>query len=138
MNKKNINILIVDDEESILSSLKRVLEEKGYTVITKIKPEDAIEYLRSNIVHIALVDVTMPNIDGITALGMIKDISGLTQVIMMSAYAMTDRIIAALESGANDFLLKPFDNIDHLVSIIEESEKKLVRWQKVLGQVGAL
>ena len=138
MSKKNINILIIDDEESILTSLRRLLEGKGYTVNAYSNPEEALEFVRNNLVHIALVDITMPRVDGMSALGMIKDISGLTQIIMMSAYATTDRVIASLESGANDFLLKPFDSLDHVVSIVEESEKKLMRWQDVLKHLGAL
>ena len=138
MNMKNINVLIIDDEESILSSLRRLLEDKGYNVVTSSNPEEALEYIRNNIIHIALIDVTMPNIDGFSALNMIKDINSITQIIMMSAYATTDRVIAALESGANDFLIKPFNNLDHVVSIVEESEKKLLRWQGVLKQLGAI
>ncbi len=135
---KNINVLIIDDEESILSSLRRLLEDKGYNVVTNSNPAAAIEYMRNNIVHIALVDITMPNMDGLSALSMMKEVNGLTQIIMMSAYATTDRVIAALENGANDFLLKPFDNLEHVVSIVEESEKKLIRWQGVIKQLGAL
>ena len=138
MSNKNINVLIIDDEESILSSLRRLLEDKGYNVVTNSNPAAAIEYMRNNIVHIALVDVTMPNMDGLSALSMMKEVNGLTQIIMMSAYATTDRVIAALENGANDFLLKPFNNLEHVVSIVEESEKKLVRWQGVIKQLGAL
>jgi Response regulator containing CheY-like receiver, AAA-type ATPase, and DNA-binding domains len=138
MSNKNINVLIIDDEESILSSLRRLLEDKGYNVVTNTDPAAAIEYMRNNIVHIALIDITMPNLDGLSALSMIKDVNGITQIIMMSAYATTDRVIAALENGANDFLLKPFNNLEHVVSVVEESEKKLVRWQCVLKQLGAL
>ena len=138
MSNKNINVLIIDDEESILSSLRRLLEDKGYNVVTNSNPAAAIEYMRNNIVHIALVDITMPNMDGLSVLSMMKEVNGLTQIIMMSAYATTDRVIAALENGANDFLLKPFNNLEHVVSIVEESEKKLVRWQGVLKQLGAL
>ena len=135
---KNINVLIIDDEESILSSLRRLLEDKGYNIVTNSDPAAAIEYMRNNLVHIALIDITMPNLDGLSVLSMIKDVNSLTQIIMMSAYATTDRVIAALENGANDFLLKPFNNLEHVVSIVEESEKKLVRWQGVLKQLGAL
>ena len=135
---KNINVLIIDDEESILSSLRRLLEDKGYNVVTNSNPAAAIEYMRNNIVHIALVDITMPTIDGLSVLSMMKEVNGLTQIIMMSAYATTDRVIAALENGANDFLLKPFNNLEHVVSIVEESEKKLIRWQGVIKQLGAI
>ena len=138
MNKKNINVLILDDEESILSSLRRLLEDKGYNVVTYSDPAAAIEYMRNNLVHIALVDITMPTIDGLSALSMMKEVNSLTQIIMMSAYATTDRVIAALENGANDFLLKPFNNLEHVVSIVEESEKKLIRWQGVIRQLGAI
>ena len=138
MSNKNINVLILDDEESILSSLRRLLEDKGYNVVTNSNPAAAIEYMRNNIVHIALVDITMPNMDGLSVLSMMKEVNGLTQIIMMSAYATTDRVIAALENGANDFLLKPFNNLEHVVSIVEESEKKLIRWQGVIKQLGAL
>ena len=138
MSNKNINVLIIDDEESILSSLRRLLEDKGYNVVTNSNPAAAIEYMRNNIVHIALVDITMPNMDGLSALSMMKEVNGLTQIIMISAYATTDRVIAALENGANDFLLKPFNNLEHVVSIVEESEKKLIRWQGVIKQLGAL
>ena len=138
MSNKNINVLILDDEESILSSLRRLLEDKGYNVVTNTNPAAAIEYMRNNIVHIALVDITRPNMDGLSALSMMKEVNGLTQIIMMSAYATADRVIAALENGANDFLLKPFNNLEHVVSIVEESEKKLIRWQGVIKQLGAL
>jgi DNA-binding NtrC family response regulator len=138
MDRKKITVLILDDEKNILSSLKRILEACGYTVVTKDKPEDAIDYVRNNIVHIALLDILMPNMDGITVLNIIKEISGLTQVIMMSAYSTVDRIVSALENGANDFLLKPFDNIDAFIAIVESSENKLLRWQKILSETGAI
>jgi len=138
MAEKNLTILVLDDEENILASLKRILESKGYNVVTKNRPEDAINFVRNNVVHIALLDVLMPNMDGITVLNIVKEISGLTQVIMMSAYSTIDRIVSALENGANDFLLKPFDNIDHFLDIINESEKKLLRWQDILSQTGAI
>jgi len=138
MNKKNITILVLDDEENILNSLKRILETQGFTVVTKSKPEDAIDYVRNNVVHVALLDVLMPNMDGITVLNIIKEISGLTQVIMMSAYSTIDRIVSALENGANDFLLKPFENIDEFIGIVDQSVQKLERWKKVLSEVGAI
>ncbi len=138
MNKKNVTILILDDEENILSSLRRILETQGYTIVTKSKPEEAIDFVRNNVVHVALLDVLMPNMDGITVLNIIKEISGLTQVIMMSAYSTVDRIVSALENGANDFLLKPFENIDDFVKIVEKSINKLERWKKVLSETGAI
>ncbi len=138
MERSKITVLILDDEENILASLKRILETQGYNVITRSKPEEAIDYVRNHVVHIALLDVLMPNMDGITVLNIVKEISGLTQVIMMSAYSTIDRIVSALENGANDFLLKPFENIDEFVATIEKSADKLDRWKKVLSETGAI
>lgn len=133
---KNINILILDSDD--VSSLRGLLENKGYSVCVYSNLEEAVEYARNNLVHIAILDITMPRIDGNAALGKIKDSNGLTQIIATGAYATTDRVITAMENGANDFILKPFENLDHVVSIVEESEKKLKRWQTVLKHLGAL
>ncbi len=138
MNKKAIKILVVDDDESILSSISRALETEGYTVITENKPEKALDYVRNNIVHIALVDILMPKIDGITVLNVIRDVNGLSQVIMMSAYTTVDRIITALESSANDFIIKPFDSVDVVLKTVERAAAKLDRWKKVLKDTGAI
>jgi len=80
----------------------------------------------------------MPNMDGITTLNIMKEISGLTQIIMMSAYSTVDRIVSALESGANDFMIKPFDSSEHLVELVNKSVEKLERWQGVLKEAGAV
>ncbi|MFO7736332.1 MAG: response regulator [bacterium] len=138
MNKKAIKILVVDDDESILSSISRALKTEGYTVITENKPEKALDYVRNNIVHIALVDILMPKIDGITVLNVIRDVNGLSQVIMMSAYTTVDRIITALESSANDFIIKPFDSVDVVLKTVERAAAKLDRWKKVLKDTGAI
>lgn len=138
MNKKAIKILVVDDEESILSSISRALETEGYTVIAENKPEKALDYVRNNIVHIALIDILMPKIDGITVLNVIRDVNGLTQVIMMSAYTTVDRIITALENSANDFIIKPFESVDIVLKTVDRAASKLDRWKKVLKDTGAI
>ena len=138
MNKNNIKILVLDDEEQILASIKRLLMAEGYSVVTYNKPEDAINHIRNEVVHIALLDILLPNMDGITTLNIMKEISGLTQIIMMSAYSTVDRIVSALESWANDFMIKPFDSSEHLVELVNKSVEKLERWQGVLKEAGAV
>ena len=130
MNRKNLNILIVDKEDG---GLGRILEDKGYTVCVR-KPEEVQEFVKNNLVHIALIDVT----DGNQVFGTVREANGLTQMIAVSARATVENVIAAMENGANDFIFKPYMNMDNIVSIVEESEKKLVRWQTVLKNLGAL
>lgn len=138
MNRQNINILVVDDEESVLAAVCGILRACGYNVKACSKPEDALDYAENNVVHIALVDFSMPNIDGISFVSMIREISSLTQIIMMCAYATSDRIVAAIENGACDFILKPFINPDAVASVVEVSERKLERLQGVLRELGVL
>lgn len=138
MDKSKLNILILDDEEHITASLKRLLESMDYNVITTNTSENAIDIVRTEVIHIAILDILIPNMDGLTVLSIIKEISGLTQVIMMSAYSTVDRIVAALENGANDFLIKPFSNIDDLVAVVDRSAQKLDRWKDILHTTGAI
>ena len=127
---KNINVLIIDKADG---GLCKFLEDKGYTVCVR-KPEEAQEYLKNNLVHIAIVDVT----DGNQAFGIVRDANGFTQIIATSSLATLENVVASMENGANDFILKPFENMEHVFSIVEESEKKLKRWQTVLKHLGAL
>ncbi len=138
MDKSKLNILILDDEENITASVQRLLENEGYNVITTNTSEEAIDIVRSQVIHIALLDILVPNMDGLTVLSIIKEISGLTQVIMMSAYSTVDRIVTALENGANDFLIKPFSNIEDLITVIDRAARKLDRWKEILKSSGAI
>ena len=138
MNRQNINILVIDSDENVLSALGGLLSNKGYSVRTEKNPENAVEYLKNNIVQIAMIDLTLPDIEGIPVLEKIREASALTQIIIMSASTAPEKVIASLESGANDFIVKPFENLEHVAEIVEESEKKLLRWQNVLKHSGAV
>lgn len=138
MNRQNFNILILDRDETLLSDLCGFLSGKGYNVRTYSDPEKAVEYIKNNTVHIALVDLTMSDAKGISAVSAVKEAGVLTQIIVMSPYVASEKVIAMLESGVNDFLLKPFGNFDYIAEIIEESTKKLIRWQNVLKHLGAV
>lgn len=138
MDKKKINILILDDEKHITDSLKRLLKSTGYNIITANTSEDALNAVRNEVIHVAILDILIPNMDGLTVLNIIKEISGLTQVIVMSAYSTVDRIVAALENGANDFLIKPFDGIEEVINVVNRSAEKLERWKTLLQTTGAI
>ena len=138
MNRRNINVLIVDSDGNLLEVLRGLLEERGYTVHTDSNSEKAVEYLRNNTVHIALIDPAAPDVEGMSVVGAVKEASTLTQIIIMTYDATPEKVIASLESGVNDFIVKPFENPDQVAAIVEESEKKLIRWQSVLKHLGAV
>ncbi len=130
MNKQNYKILIVDDESDILESLKKNLVLEGYRVETTEDSQEALERIKNDKFHIVLTDIVMPKMDGIELLREIKSYDALAQVIMMTGYSTMDKTIKSLESGANDYILKPFKSVEYVISIINLSIDKLERWRE--------
>lgn len=128
--KKKYRVLIVDDEEGIVFTLKKHLEAEGYTVDSAHSATEAFEKVKNEKYHIVLTDIVMPEMDGIELLRAIKSYDSLTQVIMMTGYSTMDKTISSLEFGANDYILKPFESIENVIQIIEYSIQKLERWRE--------
>ncbi len=130
-----IKIVIVDDDENILKSLKRFfLTKEGIEIITESNPQEAVNLVKNDKIHIMLVDIQMPQMSGLDVLKMVKEEDPLVQVIIMTAYSSIERVIRAFELGANDFILKPFESLDYVWKIVEISIEKIVRWKKILGK----
>ncbi len=130
MNK--LKLMIVDDEELILKSLKKYFDKLGkFETIVFTNPNEALEYVKKDKIHIALIDIQMPEMNGIDMLREIKTIDPLVQVIMMTAYSSLNRILLAFELGANDYIIKPFKSLDYVAEIIDHTIKKLERWKDI-------
>ncbi len=126
-------ILIVDDEVEIINTLTRYLElDDHYEIESVTDPAKALEKVNKDKIHIVLTDIMMPGMSGIELLEQIKTIDGLTQVIMMTAFSTIDRVVECLEKGANDYILKPFDDLAEVQNIIDVTAAKLERWKEVL------
>ena len=102
-------ILVVDDEEEVLNTLKILLTIKGYTVHTAKDGLSAIEKVKEVNPHIVLLDVIMPGIGGIDTLKEIKKISPKTAVIMVTAVIDEELAKRAVQLGADDYITKPID-----------------------------
>jgi DNA-binding NtrC family response regulator len=109
VDRKDIRILVVDDEPSMADSLKQNLAEEGYTVDTAPSGADAIELFDRGAHHLVLCDVKLPDMDGMEIVKHIKDASPATEVIVMTGYGTVERAIEATKAGAFWFLQKPFD-----------------------------
>ncbi len=119
----NIKMMLVDDEERFLETTKKLLERKGYEVITASSGIQAMENLKAGSVHVVILDVKMPGMDGVDTLKEIKRLYPLVEVIMLTGHATVESAIDGLKSGAYDYLMKPTD-IDDLVTKTEEAFKK--------------
>ncbi|MBL0715429.1 MAG: response regulator [Desulfosarcina sp.] len=117
---KAMKLMLVDDEERFLATTKKLLERKGYAVWTASSGAEALEILRGTAVHVVILDVKMPGMDGNATLAEIKRQFPMTEVIMLTGHATVESAIDGLKSGASDYLMKPAD-IDELIAKAEEA-----------------
>ncbi len=126
-------VLVIDDEVEILRMLKSFLTVHGYRVLTAEDGTAGLEMVRREKIHVTLCDIKLPGRDGIEVLAEIKAIDFSIQVIMITGYSTFDRTLKALEKGATDYVLKPFDDLEDLLELVRLSCDKLTRWKKVLA-----
>src|SRR5208337_3749418 len=100
-------ILIVDDEPNIIISMKPILQDEGHVVFSGGTAEEGIAFLKKNEVDLIILDVWLPDLDGIELLGKIKKDYPDTAVIMISGHGSIDIAVRSTRLGAFDFLEKP-------------------------------
>ena len=127
-----INTLIVDDERGIRESLKEYIEMKYENLNTDISEnaDEALKKIENKSYHLILLDIVMPGMDAFDFLKRVKEINPLIQVLMITGNSTMEKVLSALENGADDYLTKPFD-FDDLENIIKCNIEKIVRWREV-------
>lgn len=123
--------LIVDDDHEYVDTLKELLERNEISVVTAYSGEQAIEEFKNNPdVRLALIDLVMPMMDGITLLEKLRQTDSDLNVIMITGQGTVTNAVEALKKGANDFITKPFDK-DVLLSKLEIFRKSYELENKV-------
>lgn len=127
------HILIVDDEQSIQTSLAGILQDEGYQTSSASSGEDALKLIDDENPDLILLDIWMPGMDGISVLKKIPAPGEGTQVIMMSGHATIETAVTATKLGAHDFIEKPI-SVEKLLVCIQNALKvnKLVEENKKL------
>ncbi len=113
-------VCIVDDEEGIRESLSGIFEDEGYTVLTAGTAEEALELLKEQTPDLMFLDVWLPGIDGIQALGKIREQNPELPVVMISGHGNIELAVNATRIGAYDFLEKPL-SLAKLLLIVERA-----------------
>lgn len=121
--------MLVDDEERFLSTTKKLLIKKGYETLTATSGAEALETLKQKNIHVVILDVKMPGMDGIETLKEIKRQFPLVEVIMLTGHATVESAIDGLKSGATDYLMKP-TGIEELLEKAEEAFEKRRRLEE--------
>ena len=110
------NILICDDQPDIVNALKIYLAPEGYTLFEAFTGLEALEIVRKQDIHLVLLDVMMPVMDGITATSRIREHSNVP-IILLTAKSETEDKVLGLNVGADDYITKPFVPVEVLARV---------------------
>lgn len=114
-------VLIVDDAAFMRMMLKDILTKNGYEVVAEANDgTQAVEMYKEHKPDLVTMDITMPEMDGITALKEIRAFDGEANVIMCSAMGQQAMVIEAIQSGAKDFIVKPFQ-ADRVLEAVQKT-----------------
>jgi len=112
-----MRILLAEDEKSLAKALVKIFEKNHYSADAVYNGEDALDYLSAGNYDVAILDIMMPKMDGITVLKKIRASGNPIPVMLLTAKAEVDDKVLGLDSGANYYLTKPFDTKELLAGI---------------------
>ncbi|MBA4536738.1 sigma-54-dependent Fis family transcriptional regulator [Bacillus aquiflavi] len=120
-------LLVVDDEKDLLEIIVRRLRRKGFQVDEATNAEEALLLLKKNIYDVAIYDIRLPKMDGISLLKETKMIQQETEVLMLTGHGTIETAIKAMKLGAFDYLTKPYNLSELEMTIAKASENKLLK-----------
>jgi DNA-binding NtrC family response regulator len=120
---ENARILVVDDDENIRKTLATILEDEGYSVDTAENGKEAIEKSNTKFFNLALIDIRLPDIEGVKLLTAMKETTPKMVKIIVTGYPALQNAIEAVNKGADAYVIKPL-NIDQMLKTIKEHLKK--------------
>ena len=110
------NVLICDDQPDIVNALKIYLTPEGYRLYEAFNGQQAVEMVKKNQIHLILLDVMMPVMDGVTATAKIREFSNVP-IILLTAKSETEDKVLGLNVGADDYITKPFVPVEVLARV---------------------
>jgi DNA-binding NtrC family response regulator len=130
-----IKLVLIDDDPSMVRCLASIIHRAFHDDIEMLsfsEPTIAQDYLERELVHIVVTDLEMSQIDGLALLRMAKHRNPCAQVLLVTGHSSVDALLAALEYGASDYLLKPIDEA-LFIQLIRDALARVSRWQKALA-----
>src|SRR3972149_2217196 len=116
-------ILIIDDDENIRKVLKTILEDEGYIVDTADTAKKGIEHSEKAFYNLALIDVRLPDMEGIELLSKLRSTKPKMRKIIVTGYPTLQNAISAVNKGADAYVMKPFE-VEKILQTIQEQLKK--------------
>ena len=146
-------LLVADDDASIRSLLKQLLSDEGFAVLEASTGVEVVDKVKESSPDLVIMDVRMPELDGIEALARLKSTNPKTAVLIMTAFGSSNAAIRAMELGAFDYITKPFelDKISHSVKrvldyqdltqeveVLRDEISSLVQTERIVGNSPAM
>ena len=131
------NILICDDQPDIVNALKIYLNPEGYKLFTAYNGIEALEVVKKEDIHLVLLDVMMPKMDGITATAKIREMSNIP-IILLTAKSETEDMVLGLNVGADDYITKPFVPVEVLARVRSQLRRYAMLGSRVQETQGVL
>jgi len=110
------NVLICDDEKDIVSALKIYLSSEGYNTYVAYTGKEGLKVIKNNDIHLALLDIMMPELDGLEAMVEIRKLNNIPIILLTAKGEDTDKILG-LNVGADDYITKPFNPVEVLARV---------------------
>lgn len=119
-------ILVADDDREIVRAIKRLLEMEGYHVLSAYNGLDALEQLIENEVHLIILDIMMPKLDGLSAMMKIRENKNIPILLLSAKTEESDKVLG-LSMGADDYISKPYQPAE-LVARVKSSLRRYLYW----------
>ncbi|MBM3133759.1 MAG: sigma-54-dependent Fis family transcriptional regulator [Chloroflexi bacterium] len=129
MNEKP-RILIVDDDESTRRTLMLIFSKQGYGVESAATGQEALAKARERFFNLALLDIKLPDIEGVELLALLKEMHPDLVAIMVTAYASLETAVQALNKGVSAYITKPLNMDKVLATVRQVLEKQRLVWEK--------
>lgn len=126
-----MKILLVDDEERLLSTTRKLFEKIGIEALTATSGREALDILSEREVDVIFLDIKMPGMDGMETLQRIKKDYPLSEVVILTGHATMETAVEGLKLGASDYLIKPVSMKDFLGKAEEAFEKVALQKRKI-------
>ncbi|SFM63844.1 response regulator [Thermodesulforhabdus norvegica] len=130
MAERKCRVLIIDDERDFVETLVRRLERRGFEAYGALRGKEGIELLETHDVDVVVLDIRMPEMDGLEVLEIIKRRRPFVEVILLTGHGSLESSLKGLELGAYDYMLKPADLRALIEKIREAHERRLLRMEQ--------
>jgi len=106
---RTIRILIIDDDKDICEYMELLLTQSGYDVVTETSPSDGLDQLRENEFHVVVLDIMMPELNGMEVLEEIRSFDSDIAIIIFTGFPSVDTAVTSMKYNVSDYIKKPFD-----------------------------